>query len=308
MITRLFTLILFFLCAVTGGHAEDVPKTLRLLTVGNSFAYNATKFLPDLAKASGNKIEIHAANFRGASLELHWKTAQLAENGKSSGAIYPPKKRGAPKRTLKDFLQDGTWDIITIQQASALSDDATTYRPFGPNLVAYLKKYAPQAEIVIHETWAYRNDDPQFKGGSTPATMHDGLRRAYRELGEELGLRVVPVGDAFALAATRPEWTFRADASFDPSTINYPEVPPQPHSLHVGWTWFMKSEGPKFALDGHHANIFGQYLGSCVFYEFLFNRSVIGNPFVPTGITPDQARSLQEIAHEVRGTVRAQAH
>lgn len=292
-----------FLCLVLLAwgtvRAEDAPKPLRLLTVGNSFAYNATKFLPGLAEAVGKKVEIGSANFSGCSFEFHWTSAQAAEAGKPEGAIYPPETKGGPKRSLREFLEAGPWDVITIQQASPLSDDVATYRPFGPDLAAYIRRFAPTAEIVVHETWAYRFDDPRFKdGSSTPAAMHESLRRAYYGLAAELGLRLVPVGDAFALAVARPEWTFQPDPSFDPSTMKHPDTPLQPGSLHAGWTWFDKPTGWKFALDARHAGLFGQYLGSCVFFEFLFGESVVGNPFVPPGCTPEQARSLQQIAHE----------
>ena len=295
MTVRVLTpLLAVFFCLTS--RAEEVP--LRLLTVGNSFAYNATKFLPGLAVAAGKKVEIASANYTGCSLELHWTSAQAAEAGKTEGALYPPKTKGGSRRTLRDFLAAGPWDVITIQQASPLSDNAATYRPFGPDLAAYLKRHAPDAEIVVHETWAYRHDDPRFKDGLTPATMHERLREAYYGLAKELGLRIIPVGDAFAIATARPEWTFRATPGFVPATMSFPNTPPQPGSLHAGWTWFEKPEGRKFALDARHAGLFGQYLGSCVFFEFLFDESVVGNSFVPPGITPDQARSLQEIAHQ----------
>lgn len=296
---------LFFLFACAFAQAEDAPKPLRLLTVGNSFAYNSTKFLPDLAKAAGKSVVIGSANFTGCSFERHWKAVQAAEAGKPEGAIYPAKSRGGPKRTLQDFLKDGPWDVITVQQASPLSDDVASYRPFGPDLVAYLKRNAPGAEILIHETWAYRHDDPRFKNGHTPAAMHDALRKAYFGLAEELGLRVIPVGDAFALATARPEWTYQPDPRFVPSSMTYPNVPHQSRTLHAGWTWFEKPTGPKFALDTRHAGLFGQYLGSCVFFEVLFHQTAVGNAFVPPGITPEQARALQEFAQEAVTALRS---
>ena len=49
-------------------------------------------------------------------------------------------------------------------------------------------------------------------------------------------------------------------------------------------------------IDGHHANVAGEYLGACVFYEFLYGDSVVGNPFVPKGLDANFARFLQETA------------
>ena len=47
-------------------------------------------------------------------------------------------------------------------------------------------------------------------------------------------------------------------------------------------------------MDGHHADVAGQYLGGCVFYEVLFGASVVGNAFIPPGLDAAEARYLQE--------------
>lgn len=296
-----FRLLLAFVLLTTPGlHAENPEKTVRLLTVGNSFAYNATKNLGALARAAGYRVIQGSANFRGCSLELHWQTCQAAEAGDPAGSIYPPAKPGGPKRSLREFLVSERWDVITIQQASTLSDTVTTYRPFARDLHDYVKRHAPRAEVVFHQTWAYRHDDPRFQNGQTADQMHAAIRSAYHTVAGELGLRVVPVGDAFALATTRPDWTYKPDPDFDFQNVKSPAVPLQEGSLHVGWRWFTPplQDIEKFGMDGHHANAFGSYLGSCVFFEFLFGESCVGNPFVPEGMTAGQARSLQEIAHQ----------
>ena len=52
-------------------------------------------------------------------------------------------------------------------------------------------------------------------------------------------------------------------------------------------------------LDAHHANVAGTYLGSCVWYEFLFNDDVTAlTKYTPKGLTAEQAASLRKIAHE----------
>lgn len=49
--------------------------------------------------------------------------------------------------------------------------------------------------------------------------------------------------------------------------------------------------------DGHHANTAGEYLGGAVWYEFMFGHSVVGNSFVPPGMTKADVAILQRIAH-----------
>ena len=51
--------------------------------------------------------------------------------------------------------------------------------------------------------------------------------------------------------------------------------------------------------DRFHANAQGKYLLGCVWFEFFFNASAVGNPFIPEGITAEEAAALQKIAHRV---------
>ena len=57
------------------------PRTVRLLTVGNSFSHNAVHYLGDLAKASGDVLVLRELIVGGASMELHWNKV-LAFYGK----------------------------------------------------------------------------------------------------------------------------------------------------------------------------------------------------------------------------------
>jgi hypothetical protein len=133
--------------------------------------------------------------------------------------------------------------------------------------------------------------------------MYAGLRAAYAEIAKELGVRQLPVGDAFHLADSDPAWGYKPDAAFDPKTAVPPALPDQAHSLHVGWRWTKSKDGRDvLQMDGHHANAAGEYLGACVWFEVLFGETVVGNAFVPKGLDPRDAAYLQGIAHRaVRG-------
>ena len=132
--------------------------------------------------------------------------------------------------------------------------------------------------------------------------MYEGLARAYQTIANELGVRIIPVGDALYLADTNAKWGYRPDAKFDFKNAAPPSLPVQTHSLHTGWRWTATKDGKKsLTMDGHHASVLGQYLGACVFYEVLFAESVVGNTFVPKEIDKDDARFLQETAHQAVG-------
>ena len=303
-IIRQLALLPIALLFVAGFTRADQPasaktKTVRLVTVGNSFSQNATKYLDDLVKAKGHTLIHRPLAIGGASFEVHWDKAQLHETN-------PDDPRGLyGKKSLRQELMGEAWDFVTIQQASIKSHNVATYRPFAKDLHAYIKKAAPKAEVLVHQTWAYRVDDPRFtkpsKSPGEPTTqkeMYDGLTKAYQTIASELGARIIPVGDAMYLADTDAKWGYQPDKKFDFKNAVAPALPDQKHSLHTGWRWTAAKDGKKsLSMDGHHANVAGEYLGACVFFEVLFAESVVGNTFVPKTIDRDYARFLQETAH-----------
>ena len=271
-------------------------KTVKLLTIGNSFSANATHYLGDLAKAGGHTLIHQPLVIGGASFQVHAEKAQKHEaDPKDKAGLY------TSGRGLKENLELQKWDYVTIQQASIKSHDFATYQPYAGWLRDYITKHAPQAKMLVHETWEYRKDDPRFsKPGDLKSQeeMYSGLRSAYDKIAAEFNARIIPTGDAFHLADTDPKWAYQTDTTFNPKAAKQPELPNQTHSLHVGWQWKKQKNGKTtLVMDGHHANMAGEYLGACVWYEVLFGESAVGNTFMPKGMDPTDARYLQEIAH-----------
>lgn len=292
---KAFALIAALLFCVSSFAGE--AKTVRLLTIGNSFSANATHYLGDLAKAGGHTLIHQPLVIGGASFQVHAEKAQKHEaDPKDKAGLY------TNGRGLKENLELQKWDFVTIQQASIKSHDIATYQPYAGWLRDYITQHAPQAKLLVHETWEYRKDDPRFIKPGEPQSqeeMFTGLRSAYDKIAAEFGARIIPTGDAFHLADTDPSWAYQTDTTFNPKAAKQPELPNQTHSLHVGWRWAKPKNGGKIALsmDGHHANMAGEYLGACVWYEVLFGESAVGNTFAPKGLDPKDAQFLQETAH-----------
>ena len=301
MIQKL-ALLAFALTAISAPAADtQAGKTIRLLTVGNSFSGNATRHLASLAKAGGDTLIMRAASVGGASMELHWKKAEAFEKD-------PADKQGryTSGKSLKQELTSQPWDYVTIQQASIKSHNLDTYRPFGALLSGYIRKHAPNATLLLHQTWEYRVDDPRFdakapKPGEprTQNEMYDGLAKAYATTASELHLKLLPVGDAFHMANRDPQWGYKVNLKpFDRKAAKLGDLPDQTHSLNVGWNWKKQPNGKTLlGMDGHHANLAGEYLGACVWYEVLFGKNSEGNTFVPKGLDGEYAKFLQSTAH-----------
>lgn len=280
----------------------EEKKTVYLLAVGNSFSGNASTYLRQMAEAGGNKLVFGHAMIGGCPLEKHWNLAQKHEADPNDPAGKPYNKKKVDGKevseSLKDLLLKEKWEYITIQQYSMFSFKKETFYPHAQNLVDYIHKYAPQAKILVHETWAYRADQPIFKDGFSDVKMYQALHENYTTIAKEVGAeRVIPVGTAFMNALTDPQWQFAMPADFDKSKFTPPELPEQKHSLHTGYRWDTKKNPPALAYDGNHAGTAGCYLGGAVWYEVFFG-DVRGNSFVPKNMTQEDVTFLQNIAHK----------
>jgi len=297
--SRRIALIVIFTAGLLLRTAE--AKTIRVLTVGNSFSHNATHCLGDLANAAGDTLILREVNIGGSSFDIHLKKAEVFEKDPTANLGRYTSGKG-----LKEELASDQWDFITIQQSSIKSHDVETYRPFAKQLADYIRQHAPGATLMLHQTWEYRIDDPRFavkepKPGEpkTQDEMYAGLAGAYATIAKELGLRLIPVGDAFHAANRDSQWGFRPLAKpFEAKAAKPGELPVQSHSLNVGWNWKKQLDGSKkLIMDGHHASAAGEYLGACVWYEILFGLSVENVNFAPPGLDADYAKFLRATAH-----------
>jgi hypothetical protein len=275
------------------GAAKSNGKPLRLFIIGNSFSGNAAKFLPELSKEGGHELIIGRAELGGCSLQRHWDHAAAAE-------ANPEDEKGKPYKgkSLKMLLSEGTWDVVTLQQYSMLSGDVDTYQPYASKLYEYIKKLQPNARIVFHQTWAYRSDADGYgqvakgKLAQSEQEMWEKSRAAYRRIADELNTVVIPVGDAFWTMSSDPKWSYKKDKTFDFANPVKPNVPDQTNSLHVGYRW----TDDKLTFDSHHANDSGCFLGSLVWYGFLFDESPAKLAFVPAQVPQPLAQQLKKVA------------
>ncbi len=294
-------LILLLFVFLTNVSSAQSPKHLKVLAVGNSFSEDATTWLPQLVSGSAVpcQLTLGKASIGGCDFTRHMRHADIHETDPADpeGRPYQGKTK-----SLKELLQSERWDFVTIQQASPKSFRPETFRPDAKRLYDYIKKYAPQAEIVIHQTWAYRGDEPRFGTDFCPSqeAMYRGLCGAYAGLAEELGCRLIRGGDAMESARRSPEWGDVGDClKFDGKKAEYPFLPDQSRSLNEGYSWKRNNDQWELRYDGIHANVAGDYLLGCVWLEFFFGVSPVGNSFVPEKLQAEDAAILQRIAHEL---------
>ena len=269
---------------------------MKVLTIGNSYTGSLKKHLPALVKAQGDKLTLAFANHGGCSIQKHWGFVAEEE----ADADKKNYKYKGKKVKLRDILAAEKWDIITIQQASRLSWVKGSFYPELDNLAAYVKKHAPNSEIVFQQTWAYRVDHKLLTKCGGQQAMYDGICNNYKEASAKFGFRVIPAGLAVQLAREAQPVKFKAvDKKLvaeakkkEGSSIE------QPGSLNVGWHWAKnrKTGKPEFRCDASHLNNRGEYLQACVWYGFIFKKSPLEIKYNGKGLTAEDAAFLKSCA------------
>jgi hypothetical protein len=177
---------------------------MKVLAIGNSFSVDAMEWLYNIA-ASGNEGPIALGNLRipGCSLETHLDKAL----GDRADYIFYTNTGGVwnqePDRTMLYGISYADWDIITMQQASALSGIESSYEPYLSKLIGYVNRHRtnPSARLAWHMTWAYQHDSVQEKFASyhrDQMIMYKGIVRAVKSniVRNSAFSFVIPVGTA----------------------------------------------------------------------------------------------------------------
>lgn len=214
----------------TNHEPVDAPQSI--LFVGNSFTFY------------NNSIYSHLRKFLFAEdpatrQEIFLKSMTI------SGAVLADHRGG-----LQQMLESRPWEVIVLQGHSREAIDPTLAPAFQPVVHEFSEKIRSKgAEPVLFMTWAYA-DRPD---------MTDKLVRAYTRLGEASGIRVIPVGLAFAQARKQINDVRLHDA------------------------------------DNVHPSLEGTYLAAAVFYSALYGKSPLELGY-EAGMDGTLARQLRGVA------------
>lgn len=241
---------------------------MKVLAIGNSFSQDATAYLYGMAHAAGQDAKVVNLYIGGCPLSRH------AFNALGGGRDYALEYNGfltGFRVSVRDALQNDAWDAVTVQQASHASFDYGSYQPYLETLAAYIRTYAPGAELLVHQTWAYEEGAERLRemGFAHARDMFAQVEAAYARAAELLGARLIPAGRAVQRAA--------------------------------------EAGLARMHRDGYHLSLgAGRYLAACVWLESVFGVSCRGSAFAETAeaLPPELRAALETVAHE---TVRENA-
>lgn len=149
--------------ARTFNEIAKVQKTLRVLTIGNSFSDDSMEYVYSIAKAAGvDYVELGNVRRNSGSLANHIKdfdstTKNYAYRHWADGASGWDHNWDN-NATLKSVLESGVeWDYVVFQQVSTDSGNASTYDDLN-TLMELVRPYCPNAKFAWLMTWSFRAD------------------------------------------------------------------------------------------------------------------------------------------------------
>ena len=172
---------------------------MRVVSIGNSFSQDAQRYINQIAKNYGERVDVINLYIGGCSLETHYNNLkedkeayQLQFNGVSTDVYV----------SIRQVLESGP-DVITLQQASKYSVDYKTYKPYLTELYNYIKKVCPNAKILLHETWAYQDGSVKLEELNYTSfnNMFKDVKKAYKKAQKDFEFDgVLPSGSVMQTA------------------------------------------------------------------------------------------------------------
>lgn len=163
------------------------------------------------------------------------------------------------------------WDYVVLQaqsQEPSFPDQQVmnqTY-PYAMKLDSVIKENSNCTNTVFYETWGRKLGDQQNCAFYPPLCTYLGmqarLKKWYKTFADDTDDIMAPVGEGF-----------RASIAANPTLELYDP-------------------------DQSHPSLAGSYLAACVFYETLFQRSVLSNTYNP-GLAVNTLTFLQQTAHDL---------
>lgn len=268
---------------------DSESKHLNVLAIGNSFSISLQRYFVQVVESvPGCHVVFGDLTIGGCSLERHWSNVEKELN--------EPGFKYFKKYTYAEKLKSKKWDVVTIQQASHLSWQKESFFPYARNLYKFIRENAPQAEVVLQQTWSYRPDSPRLtKWGFDQNEMYNRLSEAYAYAATELNIRQIPTGLAVQTARKTQAGGYDSPSCL-PSNYVYPDVA-DTSRYFIGGSPVWKN-GKYVPGDTIHLNARGQYIQACVWFAELFGRSACEIKFVPKELTASDAEFLRNVAQQ----------
>lgn len=159
---------------------------MNVLSISNSFGVDGTRYLHQIARADGVKLNVATLFIGGCVLERHYRN-MLAEN--RNYTLYFNGHNTEFFVSIQEALLSRAWDVVVLQQGSVHSAKPECYEPYGSALAELVRECVPHAKLMIQQTWAYPQGSDRLLN-LTPYTdsgdMFRDIEKAYALFAENI--------------------------------------------------------------------------------------------------------------------------
>lgn len=170
---------------------------MKILSIGNSFSCDAHAYLYDLAEQRGENLELVNLAIGGCSLQTHWENVEN-NNPNYLHMINGHENWEGERVAIDPIIKSDHFDVVTLQQVSHFSGMYETYQPYLNNLVEYVKKLQPNADLYFHRTWAYEIDSTHgefYLYDKNQKKMYEAICSSTMTASIEIGAKLIKSGD-----------------------------------------------------------------------------------------------------------------
>lgn len=171
---------------------------MNVLSIGNSFSQDAQRYLHQIARCDGFKMNTFNLYIGGCPLSTHYR------NMLSEQKAYTLEMNGVCTDfyvSLKEALLSRNWDVITIQQVSNKAPYYDTYQPYLNKIIEYVRLCVPKAKIAMHQTWAYEQGSKRLNeelGYANHYDMYKDIEMSCDKAAKEINADyIIPSGKVF---------------------------------------------------------------------------------------------------------------
>ena len=286
-------------CSTMRPEDED-PSTYKVLTIGNVFSISVLRHLPIVAREAGRDLDLASLFLRENSASNHW--ANALRDGEDDRAFRPyrfdrivkgVRKVSGARRNIGEVLRTTKWNAVVIQHDSSGKRTSGEDREAAVRLVACIRKFAPQADVLLQEPWSGTPWDPRLKELNVDqGRMYEELHASCRDFADSQRVKVIPVGAAVQAWRRRLPVKY-AENSFGGDVVGGGRLEARDHfERTLDNTWIPNG-------DVVSLNLKGEYLQSLV-WACVLGMDLSDLKYRPACVTEGEAELMADIARGVR--------
>jgi hypothetical protein len=236
-----------------------MEKTVKILSVGNSFSVDTMQYVADIARSIGYDVTLGNLYVGGCSIPQHY---HHIENDLAVYRFYTNDGRGwneTPNVAISTAVSSCDWDIISIQHGSkdgSRYTDASSYEKLVPLVEKILSYTVKTPKIAFNMTWV---GEPYHHHKELASYNGDQLL-VYRLIAEVMRDHIAPLPVIDILS-------------------------PVGTAVQNARTTVLRD---RMSRDGYHLSYaIGRYIAGLTFFRALTGADIDGVSYMPEGVSDE---------------------